>query len=95
MREKSSRVFTSFCSLRPLRCATKICSVISGGNSFPTDKYFSNGPNIKVSGVRNSWLTFEKNVVLVRVQFRKRFASPLLFLVGARCGNRRSYLLGH
>src|SRR5262249_49843843 len=26
----------------------------------------SSGPRIRVSGVRNSWLTFEKNVVLAR-----------------------------
>ena len=67
--EKSSRVFTSLPSRRPLRWITSsspaaAASAGSAGSSLARSS--STGPMISVSGVRNSWLTLEKNVVLAR-----------------------------
>src|SRR5918997_171382 len=68
MREKSSSVLTSFRSRRLLRWAT---SRRPRCTSFKADDDVSSsassiGPSMSVSGVRNSWLTLEKNRVLAR-----------------------------
>ncbi len=64
MREKSSRAFTSFSSRRPLRYTVSRLSP----DSAPAGEAIASsvGPSNSVSGVRNSWLTFEKNAVLAR-----------------------------
>ncbi len=59
-REKSSSVLTRRISRSPLRCT------ISRRGSPPCRMASSSGPSISVSGVRNSWLTLEKNAVLAR-----------------------------
>lgn len=41
------------------------------------------GPSIRVSGVRNSWLTFEKNVVLTR-SISARLSARSLSISNAR-----------
>ncbi len=48
---------------------------------------------IRVSGVRNSWLTLEKKVVLARFQLGELFGAPLLDLVGHRAVDQRRCLL--
>ena len=65
MREKSSRVLTSFSRRWLFRCATSRCWRDSAGSPSIVSAC-SSGPSISASGVRNSWLTFEKNVVLAR-----------------------------
>ena len=65
MREKSSRVLTSFSRRWLFRCATSRCWRDSAGSPSPA-RACSSGPSMSASGVRNSWLTFEKNVVLAR-----------------------------
>ncbi len=67
MREKSSRVLTSLRRRRPLRLTTSSSCLTAGGSSQePRPSRSSTGPSISVSGVRNSWLTLEKNTVLAR-----------------------------
>ena len=67
IREKSSRVLTSFSSRSPLRWAVSSRSRWPGGSgSSASARASSTGPSIRVSGVRNSWLTFEKNAVFAR-----------------------------
>ena len=65
MREKSSRVLTSLSSRSELRWATSGCLYSSDPGSLLCS-WSSSGPSISVSGVRNSWLTFEKNCVFAR-----------------------------
>ena len=67
MREKSSSVFTSLRSRSPLRLTTP--AGCGGGRQIGAGcaaSRSSTGPSIRVSGVRNSWLTLEKNAVLAR-----------------------------
>ena len=66
IREKSSSVLTSRMSRSPLRCATTRSSRLCGKASAGDASACSSGPNINVRGVRNSWLTFEKNAVFAR-----------------------------
>ena len=66
-REKSSSVFTSRSSRSALRRTS--CSRsrwAAGSGSSASARLSSSGPSISVSGVRNSWLTLLKNVVLAR-----------------------------
>ncbi len=66
MREKSSSVLTSF--KQPLAVAPRDlerAGATSAGRPSAASAC-SSGPSISASGVRNSWLTFEKNVVLAR-----------------------------
>ena len=65
MREKSSSVLTSFSRRWLFRCATSRCWRDSAGSPSLVSAC-SSGPSMSASGVRNSWLTFEKNVVLAR-----------------------------
>jgi hypothetical protein len=67
MLAKSSRSLTSRCSRRPLRCARVNCSrTPSASGSAGSSSTSPSGPSSSVSGVRSSWLTSEKNVVLAR-----------------------------
>ena len=67
MREKSSNVLTNFRSLTLLRCAVSSRARRGGGRGLARSaSSSSSGPSIRVSGVRNSWLTFEKNAVFAR-----------------------------
>ena len=67
MREKSSRALTSFSRRTPLRCATETSSRFAGRSPLSgLAKTSSSGLSIKVNGVRNSWLTLEKNAVFAR-----------------------------
>ena len=53
----------------------------------------STGPSIKVSGVRNSWLTLEKNAVLARSS-SARASALTLFLIGSGVADDRGDLPG-
>ena len=67
MREKSSRVLTSLSSRR--RCGARVELTRGVRRKLPSPSRASassSGPSIKVSGVRNSWLTLEKNAVFAR-----------------------------
>ena len=65
--EKSSKLLTRLCRRSPLRCTSSRRSRCNGGNgSFDAARASLTGPSIKVSGVRNSWLTLEKKMVLAR-----------------------------
>ena len=64
MREKSSRLLTSFCRRSALRNTTDRRSSCS--SSAATASASSAGPRISDSGVRNSWLTLEKKSVFAR-----------------------------
>ena len=68
IREKSSNVLTSLSKRRLLRCATDRSSRTASGTSagLQARRASCKGPSINVSGVRNSWLTFEKKVVFAR-----------------------------
>ena len=89
IREKSSSVLTSFSSRRPLRWAVSSRSRWPGGSgSSASASASSTGPSIRVSGVRNSWLTFEKNAVFARsisasASARRRSASYARALASA------------
>ena len=50
----------------------------------PVPSASSTGPRISVSGVRSSWLTFEKNVGLRAIDLRQRFRAKALVDVGLR-----------
>src|SRR6185437_11069111 len=78
MREKSRRVLTSLRRRSELRCATSSRSRSPAGKSEPASAS-SSGPSIKVSGVRNSWLTLEKNAVLARSISASASALALVF----------------
>ncbi len=63
-REKSSSAFTSFSKRSAFWCASRsrsCWSAVSG--AVESASVSSSGPSMSVSGVRNSWLTFEKNAV--------------------------------
>ena len=62
-RENSSSVLTSLSSRNALRRAVVASSA---WRSSPARVSSSSGPSISVSGVRNSWLTFEKKTVFAR-----------------------------
>ena len=66
MREKSSKVLTSFAILRPLRWMSSNSVRACSSTPEVRARSASTGPRIKVNGVRNSWLMLEKNVVLAR-----------------------------
>jgi hypothetical protein len=63
MREKSSRLFTSRPSRSALRWMTSTSSRTRSPASARASRSSAAGPRIRVSGVRNSWLTLAKNVV--------------------------------
>ena len=65
MRAKSSSEFTSLSSRPALRLAISSDARCAGGKSADASAS-SIGPTISVIGVRNSWLTLEKNSVLAR-----------------------------
>ena len=65
MREKSSSVLTSFSSRSALRC-DGLAGPHPAGSRSATRARPRVGPSISVSGVRNSWLTLEKNAVFAR-----------------------------
>ena len=89
MREKSSSEFTSLSRRCALRCASSSCSRCAGGSVRASASASSSGPSISVSGVRNSWLTFEKNAVLARSISRQRLCAAAFVLVGARIRDGR------
>ena len=72
MREKSSSVLTSRSMRWPLRCTVFRAAPDS---DWPGEARASSvGPSINVSGVRNSWLTLEKNAVLARSSWARSSA---------------------
>ena len=66
MRAKSSSELTSLSRRSELRCATSSCARSGAGSVRDRRARLRSGPSISVSGVRNSWLTFEKKAVLAR-----------------------------
>jgi hypothetical protein len=64
-REKSSSVLTSLSRRSALRWTSSVRSRCAGGSGASVSaRASSHGPSMSVSGVRNSWETLEKNVVL-------------------------------
>ena len=67
MREKSSSVLTSLQQPQPVAVRDLELLALAPAAGRPArPSTSSSGPSISVSGVRNSWLTFEKNAVLAR-----------------------------
>ncbi len=67
MREKSRRVLTSLSSRSAFRCTTSQRSAVGRRQRVRAARAHPRvGPSIRVSGVRNSWLTLLKNAVLAR-----------------------------
>ena len=87
-REKSSRVLTSLSSRRALRWARATCSCrTAGSGSERAASASSSGPSIRVSGVRNSWLTFAEEDRFCPVYLCQRLGALAFRLVGARVGH--------
>ena len=86
IREKSSRLFTSFCSLSVFRCATPAAREPLPA-TYPFPAVLGLGPAISVSGVRNSWLTLLKKMVLAR-SISQRLGLLSLLLKRLRVGDR-------
>ncbi len=94
MREKSSSELTSRSRRRALRCTSSRRSRAACGRLRVGDRCRAAGPSISVSGVRNSWLTFEKNAVLARSSSASASARRRSALVGLRVADRRRDLAG-
>ena len=88
MREKSSSVFTSFSRRRLLRWATSRAASRRPAAPFAgASSASSSGPSSSVSGVRNSWLTLLKKVVLARSISASASARRRSRLVRVRVGD--------
>ena len=89
MREKSSSVLTSLSSRRPFRCTTASGSrSLRRSASVGARAASSSGPSMRVSGVRNSWLTLLKNAVFGAVELGKRFGAACAALARRRARSR-------
>ena len=95
MREKSSSVLTSLSRRTLLRCATAASARASSASSAAgLSNSSSSGLIISVSGVRNSWLTLEKNAVLARSSSASASARRRCVLKCLRLDEARRDMLG-
>ena len=68
---------------------------VLGGKLADFDRSCFDGPSIRVSGVRNSWLTLAKNSGLGAIDLGQRLGALAFLFVGARVGDRGRDLRRH